>query len=187
MCNLYLVLTNSVDRVSQITTSATVQSDHHLLSYNVKDKSNLMPNYNQADWMGLNSHLLDTDFSPITSSRDVNSLLCNSLANACHQFIPKVKIPCNPSPACLVLMEKLGISYLNKIRSLRRVIRKKPTKSNQSKLLDMESTLEKLICSSKERHIPLLINSFASSTKKLYRYLKNLKKPVGARVFVNTR
>lgn len=54
------------------------------------------------------------------------------------------------------------------------------------KLHELERVLELLICSAKESYISDLVHAFSSEPKRLFRYLKVLKKSPSSAVFVDT-
>lgn len=125
------------------------------------------------------------DFSQIFNSLDVNiscHLLNTTLTNACHYFIPTIKIRSNSSPKWFNAEIR---HHFNQIHSVRRLVRKNPTISRITKLHNLETFIEKLICSSKESYILGLIASFSSDPKKLYRYLRDLTKTSTSDVFLD--
>ena len=66
--------------------------------------------------------------------------------------------------------------YINDVRSLQKLTKKNPMKVKVAKLASQEQSLESLISQLKENYISSLVTSFSSDPKKLYRYLRDMKK-----------
>jgi len=193
---LDLVLSNSPEIISNLTidsSAKSLSSDHYLISYDVcvsttptrpvVGSSSFC--YSQADFIGLDSHLLDVDFSPISSLEDVDAScehLKSTLMEGCISFIPVIPIPSFPSPPWFHAEIR---HCFRKIHSVRRLIRKNPTLHRIVKLRSLESAAEEMISSAKESHIANLVSSFSSDPKKLFRYLRDLNRPSTSNVFVN--
>lgn len=64
-----------------------------------------------------------------------------TLINACHFFIPTVTIPSTPSPKWFNAEIR---HYLNKINTIRCLVRKNPTTLQKTKWCSLESSLQKL-------------------------------------------
>ena len=98
-------------------------------------------NWNKADWTGLTDFLLDVDFSfCFTNDADITaswSLLRDTLIDACHKFVPLRKTKSKQYPPWYT---SHIIHSLNKVRSLRRLIKTKQYPS--SLLLDKLKILE---------------------------------------------
>ena len=74
-------------------------------------------------------------------------------------------------------------TLLNKVRSLQKLTKKNPTEVKMAKLASLEQSLESLILQSKENYISSLVTSFSSDPKKLYRYLRDMKKKGSSSTF----
>lgn len=190
---LDLVFSNCTERVTVTSNNTAALSDHNIISLHVQSGSNNaidMPpkfvyNYSQVDWMGLDSYLMDIDFSCMNLCSDVN-ILCQFLTEtiyaACDQFIPVVKIPSDPSPPWF----NSEIRHcLKKLHSAKRRMQKRSSMRRQSCVRGLEARVENMIFLSKESYINSLITSFSSNPKKLYRYIKDLKKSSSVQAFID--
>ena len=65
---------------------------------------------------------------------------------------------------------------LNKVHSLRRRLKRHPTRMLQGKLTHLENDLQSTIQSAKEHYLSQLVSMFGSNPSKLYSYLNNLSK-----------
>lgn len=136
---LDLVFTNIPDSISTPSVHSQqdccLSSDHFLLSFSVaftmptshhKHPLCYVYDYSKADWEGLLNHLLDTDFSALYTTKDVDaawSLLRDTITNATNRYIPKVCIRSHQRPKWFTSDVQ---HLLNKTSSLRRRFRSSP-------------------------------------------------------------
>ena len=185
---LDIVATNSALRISNVSVDPLLcqsYSDHFLVTFSIHSNSShhhnqsqnyyVRFNFRQADLGLLADHLLDIDLSHFSSNNVcVDSLwflLKEKLAEACEAFVPKLKIPTNPSPRWFTAEIRYN---LKKIHSLRRALKKKPSPSKDTKLRNLEATVQEKIVHSKIKFESNMIESFSSNPSKLYSHLKFL-------------
>lgn len=98
---LDLVLTNAPDRFSEINIQQVSFSDHHLVKFTLLSRTNHLrcststpsPNllgriYSMADWVSIDSYLMEVDF--VALAMDVDSLyasICRVIKDACDIII----------------------------------------------------------------------------------------------------
>ena len=87
----------------------------------------------------------------------------NAITDACTRFVPKVKISTKPSPR---LFTPEVSHQLNKVKSLRKRLKSKPTSYLVTKL--MESSLISQMDEAKNDLIISLTSTFSERPKKLY-------------------
>lgn len=185
---LDLVLTNIPDSISTPNVHSQqdccLSSDHFLLSFSVtfaistlnrKSPPCHVYDYSKADWDGLLNHLLDTDFTSLYSTSDVDvawTLLRDTITNATNLYIPKVHIRSNQRPKWFTPDVQ---HLLNKTRSLRKKYRSSPSPSLKLKLDSSESLLQELMAQAKSTYESNLVKNFAfCSDYKIFSYISNI-------------
>jgi len=141
---LDFVLTN-VDTIQDLMVSPTphsLASDHYTITFsmkfgkqkNLKTSSRYVFDFSKADLDGLNSYLLDSDFSECFHSASVKHIwvtIKQTIYNTMHLFIPKVKLKSYECPKWFTP----DIRHLsNCCCTLRRKCKPHPTPHNCSKL-----------------------------------------------------
>ena len=186
---LDLVLSDTPERISDINISdQTYSSDHYFISilfathyhYSAspsKRNPGVDFNWNKADWTGLPDFFMDIDFSSrFTSNADITaswSLLRDSLIDACYKFVPLRKFKSKQYPSWYTPQI---IHSMNKVRSLRRLIKSKRNPSSQllDKLKILESNLPLEMAEAREAYQLQLVSSFVKTPGTLFRHLGNL-------------
>ena len=188
---LDLILTNAPHRISNIavSTDSTLNSDHFLVTADIFSYSNTNStrtvgtgsyslnalNYRKANLPALADHL--TDCLILYDSFSSNSLesswsaLRDAITLSTSIFVPSATIPSKVSPRWFNASVR---HQLNKVRSLRRRIKRHPTQMLRARLMHMERDLQSLIQSTKENYLMQLVTTFKSNPRKLYTYLNNL-------------
>ena len=94
-----------------------------------------------------------------------------AILESCNRFIPKVRIPSTLSPRWF----NADVRHkLNKVRTLRRRLKSKPTPQLATKLSRTEDLLAVQMQRSKEKFILELISTFIAQPKRLYSYISSL-------------
>ena len=126
---------------------------------------------------GLTDFLMDMDFSScFINYADITaswSLLRDSLINACYKFVPLCKSKSKPYPSGYT---PHIIHSMNKVRSLRRLIKSKRNPSSQllDKLKILESNFPLEMAKAREAYQLQLVSSFANTPGTLFRHLGNM-------------
>ena len=189
---LDLVLSNQPDRICKLWLDSNTPSDHYLVTFELLRKKTVTCNsqgskhvfcFSRADMLGLDHFLLLSDFGPMLQSDIENSYghLIAILDDACSRFIPKTALRKSASPAWFTAEIR---HVLNKIHTVRRHIKRKPTESQLAKLKTLEDKLQSMIEVSKEEYIAGLVDTFHSEPKKLYRYLKKISSKQAVNTFI---
>ena len=189
---LDLILTNAPHRISNIVvgTDSTLNSDHFLVTADILSHSNTNStrsvgtgsyslnalNYRKANLPALADHLTDSLILYNSfSSHNLESswsALRDAITLSTSIFVPSATIPSKVSPHWF----NASIRHqLNKVRSLRRRIKRHPTQMLRTRLMQMERYLQSLIQSTKENYLMQIVTTFRSNPRKLYvTYLNNL-------------
>ena len=186
---LDLVLSDTPERILDINISdQTYSSDHYFISilFSAHCHCSVSPskhnprmdfNRNKADWTGLTDFLMDMDFSScFINNADINaswSLIRDSLIDACHKFVPLRKSKSKQYPSWYT---SHIIHSINKVRSLRRLIKSKRNPSSQllDKLKILELNLPLEMAEAREAYQLQLVSSFADTPGTLFRHLGNM-------------
>ena len=159
------------------------RSDHYLITLNTiiskPTTQKISPRkiflYSKADLSSLSHHLSLVN-NPLAYITDINngwSQLKSLIVQACHTFIPQIKLCSYPSPRWF----NSDIRHaLNRLHTLRRLTNRKPTEQRLAKLSSAESALQVKMESAKHVYEANLIKLHHSNPKKLYNHLKYLSK-----------
>ena len=184
---LDLIFTNAPARLNNICVDSTgkfLKSDHYPVTadiFSISIHTNTHPpnqpaplNYLKADLPQLAYHLsldIETFTQTLGNSPIVWEDLKYVILNCCECFIPRAKIPSKPSPRWF----NSSIRHqLNRTRTLKRRVKKRPTLHMQDKLTTAELTLQTAMLEAKENYLSTLVGSFKTQPKKLYGYLNSL-------------
>ena len=118
-------------------------------------------NYSQANWADIDNYLMDIDFSFIDFNENINvsyDMFRSMVQDVCSYFVPVVKIPAYSSP---VWFNGEIRHQINKLRTLRKQLKKKWSSTKVARLQSLEASVEKQICASKESYIHSLTTSSA--------------------------
>ena len=165
-------------------TGKFLKSDHYPVTadiFSISIHTNTHPpnqpaplNYLKADLPQLAYHLsldIETFTQTLGNSPIVWEDLKYVILNCCECFIPRAKIPSKPSPRWF----NSSIRHqLNRTRTLKRRVKKRPTLHMQDKLTTAELTLQTAMLEAKENYLSTLVGSFKTQPKKLYGYLNSL-------------
>lgn len=180
---LDLILSNSLEIVSHVcvdSKTCSALSDHYLITFKVpivkpSSKSKSLEceffNFCKGDYLAMDEYLLDEDIATIGDVELFWNLLKAKIFDACHLFIPKLRILRHYNPRWF---NKEIRHLLNSSHTLKRLIKKKPTTYKLAKLSQMESHLQELILSAKLSYVDKLVSSFFSEPKKLFKYIRYL-------------
>ena len=142
---LDLVLTTQSILISGITTmchNTLIHTDHSIISFNLQFET-LLPNltnaccvldYSDADWDGLSSYLLDTDFSDCFQSSDIQfvwNTIKKNIYDAIDLFIPKLNRRARQFPKWFTAKLR---HRLNCVRTLRRKVKLHPSEKLKIKI-----------------------------------------------------
>ena len=178
---LDLILTNSPDRIINITINPPNLSDHSLITFDMLNESP-SKNHSESRCVGIYAKAEHHSISsfmesflhpfPVYDSNIFWSCFRNSLNHACDLFIPKKKFSSKSSPRWF----NSNIRHkLNEIRTLRRSIKRNSTPLKLDKLNRLESYLEAPMLSAKVDYESRIVNCFASNPQKLYGHLRSMK------------
>ncbi len=94
-----------------------------------------------------------------------------AILESCNRFIPKLRIPSTLSPRWF----NADVRHkLNKVRTLRRRLKSKPTPQLATKLSRTEDLLAVQMQRTKEKFILELTSTFTAQPKRLYSYISSL-------------
>lgn len=174
---LDLIITNTSHRIQDINISSHIYP--FKVTHSAPPQPQSTPQYvfdlPKADYSGLCSHLMDSDFSPLLYSKDVNfiwSSLKNIIYNGMNYFIPKVRLRRYQYP-CWFTPE---LRHLSKCaRTQRRKISNNPSTNNLLKLSELEDSIQQKILIAKSSYETNLIHSFAGrQNNKIYSYIRSM-------------
>ena len=182
--SLDIVLTNSPNRINNISTDSSVSnkfSDHFLVHFAISctDSSNSISNstthafnFFRADYYAIDDVLFDFRFSmsaPVVNLAWTDLRL--AIENACTRFIPSFK----QSPENIPRWYTSEIRHnLKRLRTLRRLLRKKETPTRLNKLSQLTHQFQCMTARAKENYIKRLISDFNRNPQKIYSHLKQL-------------
>ena len=149
---LDLILTNSPDRISNISLDPSMISDHYKISFDVEVTKHLNKGtggsnleidcYSRADLVGLEEYLLDRDFSHVEEANNADdswTFLKGEIKHSSSLFVPKIRIPSSHSPKWFTAEIRHNVK---KASTARRQVRKNPTPGRIQKLDRTEQTLQ---------------------------------------------
>ena len=186
---LDLVITNSVDRVSDIHVDSSVfsSSDHFPITFSLKailpkqisshDRT-IFRDYSKADFEGMQDFLLAWDFSECLSSNDVEviwSLLSSAISAAIDQFVPLSSSSRRYSHLPKWFNRELR-HKLNCVRTIGRQYKSNPSHYLSQKLNTARCELSADISSVKESFQSQLIDDFIQSnnSSKLFAHIRSV-------------
>ena len=184
---LDLNFTNAPARLNNICVDSTGKfliSDHYPVTadiFSISIHTNTHPlnqpaplNYLKADLPQLAYHLsldIKTFTQTLGNSPRVWEDLKYVILNCSECFIPRAIIPSKPSPPWF----NSSIRHqLNRTRTLKKRVKKRPTLHMQDKLTTAELILQTAMLEAKENYLSTLVGSFKTQPKKLYGYLNSL-------------
>ena len=183
---LDLVLTTNPERIHSLSitdvSSSSCKCDHYLVEFYVISKycsrndisSCSVFNYAAGDYDGMECYLLDKSFDfTCNNIEEVWLHLKFEIFSACNVFIPKTKCTTYKFPKWFTPEIKHAI---NRVRSLKRKIKKSSCATKLAKLTSLESELQALMSTAKENYGTKLLSSFSHNSKVLYRQLRYLSK-----------
>lgn len=183
---LDLVLTTDPDNTCNLVvhdeSTTFSSSDHYTISLSYSISHNLKPtgptstiyNFSKANWDSLSDYYCDCDFSICFSTDDINIIwdkFKSVITAGCEKHVPKVKSRRHPLPKWFT---PTITHSLNKISTLRRSIKKKPSPEKINTLRRLEEDLNSQINSARIQHEHSLVQNFSSNKSKLYRHLRSL-------------
>ena len=139
---LDLILTNSPDKISNISLDPSMISDHYKISFDVEVTKHLNKGtgennleidcYSRADLVGLEEYLLDRDFSHVEEANNADdswTFLKGEIKHSSSLFVPKIRIPSSHSPKWFTAEIRHNVK---KASTARRQVRKNPTTETRS-------------------------------------------------------
>ena len=132
-------------------------------------------NYSKANWEGINQFLSQYNFNLLFSLPDSDTkwaFIKNAILEAVHQFTPCVRSRFQYRPRWF----NSEIQHqLNRIHTMRRTARAKPTQYNITKLETAEQQLSLDIQKAKQSFESSLIQNLQSNPTKVYKYISSIK------------
>lgn len=166
------------------TTSSLLSSDHLPIFFELDVSVRLhtrrksctwMYSYKKTDFEGLNSFLLDYDFSPLLNSTDIEfswSFFRAVMLTAISMFTPMVKLKSADLPSWFTPSIRHS---LHKVHSLRKRFRLQPSHFNMLRLTSAECLLQLDMHEARVRYEKRLVENFASRKDPgLFRYIRSL-------------
>ena len=179
---LDVVITNQPHLVSNLSinnSSCHSKSDHHLITFNFdiqnkktypKPKPRKRFIYSKTNLPGILSYLWNININtPISDANHTWSEFKYIVNEACFRYVPSIKVSHSPKWFNSEIQHSI-----NCIHTLKRQIKKSPTAYKLDKLSQMESSLQQLMESRKQRFECNLIRSSHSQPKRLFSYLRYL-------------
>uniref|UniRef100_A0A1X7TYA5 Endonuclease/exonuclease/phosphatase domain-containing protein n=1 Tax=Amphimedon queenslandica TaxID=400682 RepID=A0A1X7TYA5_AMPQE len=158
-------------------------SDHSIIWFSVqvnkseiKQKARSFFQYSKANCDDIQAHFASSVLPPI--SHDSIDLFWGSLKATLYEardlFVPIVTLPAKPSPVWYTSEIR---NLIHKVRYQRRVVQRKGTPHQISKLQSLEASLRVLMESAKETYCVNLCSRFKNDPKALYSHLSLLTHP----------
>ena len=183
---LDLLLTNLDDNIShiQICSDQLLLSDHYSITFSlpisVRASSKPTPyftfNYSKGDYQGLCEYLLHSDFTLCYLSHDVEyiwHIIEHLIMDAMQLFIPIIKIHLNQYPIWFNSEIRHSTKHL---KTLRHCYKRHPTQHIFSTIDSLDKVLQDKIAAAKQTFESYLINTYASTNNKIFKYLKSFTK-----------
>ena len=145
-------------------------------NYSPKRKvwSRLEFKYALGDYINMDYYLINQGFDYSYSDIElIWSSLKDEIFRACELFIPWIKVSTLKLPKWFNPEIK---HLLNRIRTLRRKLKKSSNATKLASLSSLELELQELISNAKEDYKAHLLTSFSHNPKVLYRHLRHLSK-----------
>ena len=127
-----------------------------------------------ADYEIITSHLLDSDFSIVYDSSDIEFIwfyIKSLIYNAMLIYVPKILVKRRQGPKWFNSDIR---HHLKCLRSLKRKFTTHPTKNRESKIHEMENLLQLKFSQAKSNYETKLINSQSSNPAAIYSYIRSI-------------
>ena len=180
--DLFLCLTPGLVHSMSSLSSPLLSSDHVPISFDLscpvlhprKNSFSWVYAYKKTDFEGLNSFLLDYDFSPLYLSTDIEfawKFLKGVLLTSISLFTPLIKIKSASLPRWFTPSIR---HQLHKIHSLRKRYRRQPSSFNLYHLTSAECLLQLSICDARVDFEGQMIHNFLSQkNSSILRYIRS--------------